>query len=63
VKPSRRFLHLAAGAIALPFTARLTSAQAYPNRSVRIVRGAASRRIGVCGPRPCCDLARSSCLN
>jgi tripartite-type tricarboxylate transporter receptor subunit TctC len=37
VKPRRRFLHLAAGAIALPFTARLTSAQAYPNRSARIV--------------------------
>jgi len=33
----RRFLHLAAAAVALPAMARLTWAQAYPTRSVRIV--------------------------
>src|SRR5712671_6268421 len=40
MKPGRRqFLHLAAGAIALPAVSRLASAQAYPTRPVRIVVG------------------------
>src|SRR5215475_2184346 len=37
----RRFLHLAAGAAALPAVSRLASAQAYPSRPVRIVVGLA----------------------
>jgi tripartite-type tricarboxylate transporter receptor subunit TctC len=35
----RRFLHLAAGAIALPGVSRIARAQAYPSRPVRIVVG------------------------
>jgi tripartite-type tricarboxylate transporter receptor subunit TctC len=35
----RSFLHLAAGAAALPVVSRLASAQAYPSRPVRIVVG------------------------
>ena len=35
--PRRRFLHLAAGAAALPFAPRVARAQAYPTRPVRIV--------------------------
>jgi tripartite-type tricarboxylate transporter receptor subunit TctC len=37
--PRRRFLHLAAGAAALPAVSRITWAQAYPTRPVRIVVG------------------------
>src|SRR6188474_1358644 len=37
--PRRHFLHLAAGAAALPAVARIASAQAYPSRPVRIVVG------------------------
>jgi tripartite-type tricarboxylate transporter receptor subunit TctC len=37
--PRRNFLHLAAGAAALPAISRLASAQAYPARPVRIVVG------------------------
>jgi tripartite-type tricarboxylate transporter receptor subunit TctC len=37
--PRRRFLHLAAGAAALPVMSRLASAQAYPIKPVRIVVG------------------------
>src|SRR6476659_9744823 len=37
--PRRNFLHLAAGAAALPAVARIASAQAYPARPVRIVVG------------------------
>ena len=37
--PRRRFLHLAAGAAALPAVSRVTQAQAYPSRPVRIVVG------------------------
>src|SRR5213083_909721 len=37
--PRRRFLHLAAGAAALPAVSRITRAQAYPSRPVRIVVG------------------------
>ena len=37
--PRREFLHLAAGAAALPAASRVASAQAYPARPVRIVVG------------------------
>ena len=37
--PRRKFLHLAAGAAALPALSRITWAQAYPTRPVRIVVG------------------------
>jgi tripartite-type tricarboxylate transporter receptor subunit TctC len=36
----RRFLHVAAGAVALPAVSRFTWAQSYPTRSVRLVVGA-----------------------
>jgi tripartite-type tricarboxylate transporter receptor subunit TctC len=39
--PRRQFLHLAAGAAALPAISRLAWAQAYPARPVRIIVGAA----------------------
>ena len=35
--PRRRFLHLAAGAAALPAISRIARAQAYPSRPVRII--------------------------
>ena len=35
--PRRRFLHLAAGAAALPAVSRMVMAQAYPSRPVRII--------------------------
>jgi phosphodiesterase/alkaline phosphatase D-like protein len=37
--PRRNFLHLAAGAAALPAVSRFAFAQAYPTRPVRIVVG------------------------
>jgi tripartite-type tricarboxylate transporter receptor subunit TctC len=37
--PRRRFLHLAAGAVALPAASRLARAQTYPSRPVRIIVG------------------------
>ncbi len=37
--PRRTFLHLAAGAAALPALSRIATAQAYPTRPVRIVVG------------------------
>ena len=37
--PRRRFLHLAAGAAALPALSRMARAQAYPTRPVRIIVG------------------------
>jgi tripartite-type tricarboxylate transporter receptor subunit TctC len=40
--PRRRFLHLAAGAAALPVVSRMAWAQAYPTRPVRIVVGFAA---------------------
>jgi tripartite-type tricarboxylate transporter receptor subunit TctC len=40
--PRRRFLHLAAGAVALPAVARLARAQAYPSRPVRCIVGYAA---------------------
>jgi tripartite-type tricarboxylate transporter receptor subunit TctC len=35
--PRRRFLHLAAGAAALPMVSRIAGAQAYPTRPVRVI--------------------------
>jgi hypothetical protein len=35
--PRRRFLHLAAGAAALPAVSRVAGAQAYPARPVRVL--------------------------
>jgi tripartite-type tricarboxylate transporter receptor subunit TctC len=40
--PRRQFLHLAAGAAALPAVARIARAQAYPSRPVRIIGGASA---------------------
>jgi tripartite-type tricarboxylate transporter receptor subunit TctC len=37
--PRRQFLHLAAGAAALPTVSRTARAQAYPTRPVRILVG------------------------
>ena len=37
--PRRNFLHLAAGAAALPAVSRIASAQAYPTRPVRMIVG------------------------
>ena len=39
----RTFLHLAVGAAALPALPRMSRAQAYPSRPVRIVVGFAAR--------------------
>jgi tripartite-type tricarboxylate transporter receptor subunit TctC len=40
--PRRRFLHLAAGAAALPLLPRIARAQAYPSRPVHIIVGFAA---------------------
>ncbi|HEY1364975.1 MAG TPA: tripartite tricarboxylate transporter substrate binding protein, partial [Xanthobacteraceae bacterium] len=37
--PRRNFLHLVAGAAALPAVSRIAKAQAYPSRPVRIIVG------------------------
>jgi|AmaraimetFIIA100_FD_contig_111_195112_length_1232_multi_4_in_0_out_0_3 hypothetical protein len=37
--PRRQFLHLAAGAAALPSISRIARAQAYPTRPVRVIVG------------------------
>ena len=42
--PRRQFLHLAAGAAALPAVSRIAWAQAYPTRPVRIIVGFAAGR-------------------
>jgi hypothetical protein len=54
--PRRRFLHLAAGAAALPATSRISWAQAYPARPVRIIVGfaAAGRSVSWVKFRPPC---------
>jgi tripartite-type tricarboxylate transporter receptor subunit TctC len=39
MKPRREFLHLAAGAAALPAVSRIAWAQAYPSRPVRLIVG------------------------
>jgi tripartite-type tricarboxylate transporter receptor subunit TctC len=43
--PRRRFLHLAAGAAALPAMPRVASALDYPTRPVRIIVGYAEGTI------------------
>ena len=40
--PRRKFLHLTAGAAALPAVSRIARAQAYPTRPVRIIVGFAA---------------------
>ena len=40
--PRRNFLHLAAGAAALPALSRIGRAQAYPSRPVRVIVGQAA---------------------
>src|SRR3954470_2328201 len=40
--PRRRFLHLAAGAAALPAMSRIARAQVYPSRPVRLIVGLAA---------------------
>src|SRR3954464_12515223 len=40
--PRRQFLHLAAGAAALPAAARIAGAQTYPARPITVVVGAAA---------------------
>src|SRR5262244_1210248 len=40
--PRRQFLHLAAGAAALPAVSHIAWAQAYPTRPVRIIVGVAA---------------------
>jgi hypothetical protein len=42
--PRRNFLHLAAGAAALPVVSRIARAQAYPSRPVRIALSEAHLR-------------------
>ena len=42
--PRRQFLHLAAGAVALPAVSRVARAQAYPTRPVRIIVAVAAGR-------------------
>jgi tripartite-type tricarboxylate transporter receptor subunit TctC len=37
--PRRQFLHLAAGAVALPALSRVASAEIYPTRAVHIIVG------------------------
>jgi hypothetical protein len=37
--PRRKFLHLAAGAVALPAVSQIAWAQAYPSRPVRLIVG------------------------
>ena len=39
--PRRQFLHLAAGAAALPAVSRIAMAQAFPSRPVRLIIGVA----------------------
>jgi tripartite-type tricarboxylate transporter receptor subunit TctC len=44
--PRRRFLHLVAGATALPALARVARAQAYPSRPVRLIVGFPAGGVG-----------------
>ena len=43
--PRRQFLHLAAGAAALPALSRIAWAQAYPSRPVRLIVAIRARRL------------------
>ena len=47
--PRRQFLHLAAGAAALPAVPRVAYAQAYPTRPVRIIAARVIRNFNVTG--------------
>src|SRR5262249_62258803 len=49
--PRRRFLHVAAGAAALPVLSHIARAQAYPSRPVRFVVGFAPGGGGDLAPR------------
>src|SRR5580700_2133760 len=40
--PRRKFMHLAAGAVALPAVSRLAWAETYPSRPVRLIVGFAA---------------------
>ena len=40
--PRRQFLHLGAGAAALPVASRVAMAEAYPSRPVRVIVGFAA---------------------
>ncbi len=42
--PRRQFLHLAAGAAALPAVSRFAWAQSYPTRPVRVIVGHCPRQ-------------------
>lgn len=44
--PRRRFLHLAAGAAALPIASRMARAQAYPSRPVHVIVGFGAGGVG-----------------
>ena len=46
--PRRTFLHLAAGAAALPAVSRIAWAQTYPSRPVRIIVGVRRRTATRC---------------
>jgi tripartite-type tricarboxylate transporter receptor subunit TctC len=48
--PRRHFLHLAAGAVALPGVSQIANAQAYPTRPVRIIVGYAPVQLTGCSP-------------
>jgi hypothetical protein len=49
--PRRKFLHLTAGAAALPAVPRFAFAQAYPTRPVRLIVGAPQEADSICGRR------------
>jgi len=53
--PRRQFLHLAAGAAALPAVSRLARAQTYPARPVRLIIGFSAGSTGDILGRALCD--------
>jgi hypothetical protein len=55
--PRRNFLHLAAGAAALPAVSRFAFAQDYPTRPVRIIVGFAP--LAILAPRRWCVRQRT----
>ena len=59
--PRRNFLHLAAGAAALPAMSRFARAQAYPTRPVRVIVPIA--RTYATGPRCLLDLLNDRVAN